>query len=66
MIKPPVSGRGGPGLSLSAAELRAIVDRALATVASGARVLAIIPDRTRDDNTDVLMPVANCFSFTSF
>lgn len=59
MIKPPVTGHGGAGLSLSAAELRAIVDRALATVTSGARVLAIIPDKTRDDNTAQLVPMAS-------
>src|SRR5256714_4544811 len=34
------------------------MDQALLHVAPGARVLAIIPDKTRDDNTDVLFPFA--------
>ena len=34
---------------------------ALAAVQPGERVLAIIPDKTRDDNTDVLFPVAADF-----
>ena len=38
-------------------ELRDIVQRALRPVARGARVLAVIPDRTRDDNTDLLFPM---------
>ena len=55
---PSVVGRGAPELDLSAAELRAIVAEALSSVGPGARVLAIIPDKTRDDNTDVLFPAA--------
>lgn len=55
---PSIVGRGGPELDLSAAELRAIVAEALSSVEPGARVLAIIPDKTRDDNTDVLFPAA--------
>jgi nickel-dependent lactate racemase len=54
-----VTGRGAPELGLSAAELRAIVAEALSRVETGARVLAIIPDKTRDDNTDVLFPAAS-------
>jgi nickel-dependent lactate racemase len=38
--------------------LRAIVEQALLSVSPGARVLAIIPDKTRDDNTDLLFPFA--------
>lgn len=53
-----VIGRGAPGLELSPAELRAIVERALSDVGKGARVLAIVPDKTRDDNTALLFPFA--------
>src|SRR5262245_9986473 len=53
-----VVGRGGANLSLDPTELRAILDQALAGVPRGARVLAIVPDRTRDDNTGVLFPLA--------
>ena len=55
---PTIVGKGGPDLDLSPAELRAIVEQALLTVGPGARVLAIIPDKTRDDNTDLLFPFA--------
>lgn len=53
-----VVGRGAATLSLSAEELRAIVDEALADIGQGERVLAIVPDKTRDDNTDQLVPFA--------
>jgi nickel-dependent lactate racemase len=55
---PAVIGRGSPDSDLSSVDLRAILDQALLHVAPGARVLAIIPDKTRDDNTDVLFPLA--------
>src|ERR1700737_3819775 len=53
-----VVGRGGATLSLSSEELGAIVTDALADIGSGERVLAIVPDKTRDDNTDQLVPFA--------
>jgi nickel-dependent lactate racemase len=53
-----VVGRGGATLSLSGEELRAIVVEALAAIGPGERVLAIVPDKTRDDNTDQLVPFA--------
>ena len=53
-----VVGRGGPTLSLSSEELHAIVTEALADIGLGERVLAIVPDKTRDDNTDQLVPFA--------
>ncbi len=53
-----VVGRGAADLSLSPEELRTIVEEALQDVHSGERVLAIIPDKTRDDNTDLLFPFA--------
>lgn len=55
---PSTVGKGAPDLDLSPAELRSIVEQALLTVGPGARVLAIIPDKTRDDNTDLLFPFA--------
>jgi nickel-dependent lactate racemase len=51
-------GAGSAGSDLSPDELRDIVEQALMEVAPGARVLAIIPDKTRDDNTDILFPFA--------
>lgn len=54
----PVIGRGARDLSLSADEMRAIIEDALESIDEGARVLAIIPDKTRDDNTDILFPFA--------
>src|SRR5437660_7201932 len=51
-------GKGSPEFDLSPDELRGILEHALMCIAPGARVLAIIPDKTRDDNTDVLFPFA--------
>ena len=50
-------GKGGPDLDLSRDELRSMVEEALSDISPNARVLAIISDKTRDDNTDVLFPV---------
>lgn len=44
---------------LSPADLRHIVRDALLAIPAGARVLAVIPDRTRDDNTDLLFPMVS-------
>lgn len=38
-----------------------IIRDALRVIERGERVLAIIPDKTRDDNTDLLFPIANQF-----
>ncbi|HEY8411475.1 MAG TPA: lactate racemase domain-containing protein, partial [Pyrinomonadaceae bacterium] len=46
---------------LSSSTLTAIVHEALDIIKPGERVLAIIPDKTRDDNTDFLFPVATEF-----
>ena len=46
---------------LDSSTLTAIVRQALEVVQPGERVLAIIPDKTRDDNTHVLFPVATDF-----
>src|SRR5947208_16950283 len=53
---PSFIGTGSPDLDLGPDELRNILEQALLRVAPDARVLAIIPDKTRDDNTDVLFP----------
>lgn len=42
-------------------DLAGIIHKALNVVQPGERVLAIIPDKTRDDNTDLLFPIANEF-----
>jgi len=55
---PAFIGEGAPESDLSAGELRAIMDQALSRVSPGARVLTIIPDKTRDENTDLLFPFA--------
>jgi nickel-dependent lactate racemase len=47
------------GLDLST--LTEIVEQALDVIQPGERVLAIIPDKTRDDNTHQLFPVASEF-----
>lgn len=53
-----VIGQGAPDTDLAPPALRAIVEEALESVGTGARVLAIIPDKTRDDNTAALFPMA--------
>src|ERR671939_1602671 len=55
---PSVIGKGSPELNLAPSELRTIIEQALLTIGPDARVLAIIPDKTRDDNTDLLFPFA--------
>nr|MDQ3802927.1 lactate racemase domain-containing protein [Acidobacteriota bacterium] len=54
-----VIGRGAAHLDLSPDEVRGILGEALLEIGPGARVLAIIPDKTRDDNTDLLFPIAD-------
>jgi nickel-dependent lactate racemase len=51
-------GKGSADLDLTSTELATVVEEALDAVGPGERVLAIIPDKTRDDNTDVLFPFA--------
>jgi nickel-dependent lactate racemase len=58
---PGIVGQGSPELDLSDAELLPIVEAALQNIKPGSRVLAIIPDKTRDDNTDILFPIAAQF-----
>jgi len=56
-----VMGKGSATSLLSTEDLRAIVEEALDQVRPGQRVLAIIPDKTRDDNTALLFPMAAQF-----
>jgi lactate racemase len=52
------SRRGSsPRRLLTSDDLRRIARGALSAVPAGARVLAVIPDRTRDDNTNILFPI---------
>lgn len=55
---PAFSGAGSAAADFSARELRAILEQSMMSIAPGARVLAIIPDKTRDDNTHLLFPFA--------
>ena len=49
-------GEGSAESDLTEHELHTIVEQALEPILSGERVLAIVPDKTRDDNTDQLFP----------
>lgn len=53
-----ITGNGSPESDLGADELRSIVEDALTNIPTGSRVLVIIPDKTRDDNTHLLFPMA--------
>ena len=52
-------GTGSPESDLGIDELHSIVEEALNAIPSGSRALAIIPDKTRDDNTHILFPIAS-------
>lgn len=51
-------GYGSPEADLTASDFRLIIEQALENIAADSKVLAIIPDKTRDDNTDLLFPIA--------
>lgn len=53
-----VVGCGSPDAPLSGATMRAILEEALQTVTHDHSVLAIVSDKTRDDNTGLLFPMA--------
>lgn len=53
-----VVGKGSPNSNLTISELQTIVENALEQVEPNSRVLAIIADKTRDDNTHLLFPLA--------
>jgi nickel-dependent lactate racemase len=57
IVKDAVIGRGGASADLSVEDMRPIVEEALGSVRAGTRVLAVISDRTRDDNTPELFPL---------
>ena len=52
-----VVGKGLPGTALSVTDVRDIAEEALASVTADRKVLAIIPDTSRDDNTHILFPI---------
>ena len=54
-----VVGRGSATSSLTTGDMAGIIADALRDVPQGARVLAVIPDRTRDDNTAILFPLVS-------
>src|SRR5258706_11346790 len=56
-----ITGNGSPESDLSGDEMRLIVEKALSVLPAGSRVLAILPDKTRDDNTHLLFPMAASF-----
>ena len=49
-------GEGSAESDLTDQQLTAIAEQALEPILPGERVLAIVPDKTRDDNTDLLFP----------
>lgn len=53
-----LTGKGSPESDLTASDFRSIIFEALSKIAADSRVLAIISDKTRDDNTDALFPIA--------
>ena len=52
-------GYGSPGANLTVPDFRTIIESALNSIAADSKVLAIIPDKTRDDNTDLLFPLTS-------
>jgi len=56
--EPRIIGTGSPTSDLTDEQLCEIVRESLADIPRDARVLAIIPDKTRDDNTHILFPAA--------
>lgn len=53
-----VFGEGSQGSNLDLRTLREIVARSLNAISEGSRIVAIVPDKTRDDITSILLPVA--------
>lgn len=56
-----LNGFGSPESDLSHEDLHGIVEDALREVAANSRVLTVLPDKTRDDNTHILFPFAADF-----
>ena len=61
ILAPQIVGEGSPQSDLTEQELATIVRQALEPIQPNERVLAIVPDKTRDDNTDILFPIATDF-----
>jgi nickel-dependent lactate racemase len=53
-----LTGKGSPESDLTTSDFRSIISDALSKISDGSRVLVIISDKTRDDNTDALFPIA--------
>jgi nickel-dependent lactate racemase len=51
-------GEGSRDANLGRVAMREIISRALEAVPEGSRIVAIVPDKTRDDTTHVLLPMA--------
>jgi nickel-dependent lactate racemase len=58
-VETSVIGTGAPTADLTVTDMRPIVEEALRGIAPGARVLAVVSDRTRDDNTPELFPLVS-------
>jgi lactate racemase len=56
-FQPKIYGKGSAESVLSVAELRVIVENSLDQISSGSKILAVIPDTSRDDNTHILYPL---------
>ena len=52
------TGIASPDADLTNDQLQRIVEAALDTVRNGSSVLAIVPDKTRNDNTHILFPAS--------
>jgi nickel-dependent lactate racemase len=52
-------GKGSPNSALTESDIRDIAESALSSVTSSRKVLAIIPDTSRDDNTHILFPIVH-------
>lgn len=57
-VKRNIFGQGLPESDLTPDELFSIVEESLEEIPANSKVLAIVPDKTRDDNTDFLFPFA--------
>jgi lactate racemase len=55
----PAIGIGSPEADLDTFEMHGIAETVLNDVPNGFRILAIIPDKTRDDNTHILFPIVS-------
>ena len=58
VLVPQTVGEGSPSSDLTERELATVVRQALEPIRQQERVLAVVPDKTRDDNTDILFPIA--------